>query len=74
MTSVKTQPRGVVKHSDSESRSGPEGTGHLEARWEKRRMTQLASCRAVKGEQADSIDLVQGYHLSEDVKESLLCY
>lgn len=36
-------------------------------------MTKLSSCRAVKGETGDSMDLVQGFHLSEDVKETLLC-
>lgn len=36
-------------------------------------MTKLSSCRAVKGETGDSLDLVQGFRLSENVKEPLLC-
>lgn len=37
-------------------------------------MTELSSYRAVVGETGDSMDLIQGFHLSENVKESLLCY
>lgn len=36
-------------------------------------MTELSSYRAVNGETEDSMDLAQGFHLPENVKEPLLC-
>lgn len=73
ITSVKTQPRGVVKHSNAERsyRAWKNRTpvGQVERKeWLNSHPTELW-----KGKQADSMDFVQGFHLPKDVKEPLLC-
>lgn len=73
MTSVKTQPRGGVEHSDLEKSCGPGGRGHLQARWDKG-LAALPSQTAVREEATGHQDSVQASHLSGDAKEPIGWY
>lgn len=69
---VKTQPRGV-KHLDAERSYRAWKNRTPAGLVERKEWLNSHPAELWKSKQADSMDFVQGFHLSKDVKEPLLC-